>query len=99
MPSPPLLVLVAYDIADDRRREQLASLLAAWGARVQFSVFECDLPDQAAYAKLLGAMAVLIDDNEDQVRCYRLPKATRSPGPATILGNRRLEERMDFHII
>jgi CRISPR-associated protein Cas2 len=34
--------VVAYDVADDRRRQQVATLLAAWGRRVQKSVFECE---------------------------------------------------------
>jgi CRISPR-associated protein Cas2 len=33
---------VTYDIADDRRREDVATLLSGYGPRVQLSVFECE---------------------------------------------------------
>jgi CRISPR-associated protein Cas2 len=38
-----MLVLVTYDIPDDKRRLKLANLLEGYGRRVQFSVFECFL--------------------------------------------------------
>ena len=33
--------IITYDIADDRRRHRVASELANFGERVQYSVFEC----------------------------------------------------------
>lgn len=38
-----MLVLVVYDIADDRRRTGLSDFLEGYGRRVQESVFECFL--------------------------------------------------------
>jgi len=38
-----MLYLITYDIADDRRREDVATLLSGYGPRVQLSVFECDV--------------------------------------------------------
>ena len=35
------LLLITYDVADDLRRERLATLLSGYGPRVQLSVFEC----------------------------------------------------------
>jgi CRISPR-associated protein Cas2 len=35
--------VVAYDIADDGRRNRVARFLEGWGRRVQKSVFECEL--------------------------------------------------------
>jgi CRISPR-associated protein Cas2 len=35
--------VIAYDIADDGRREDVATLLSGYGPRVQLSVFECDV--------------------------------------------------------
>ncbi len=37
--------VVAYDIADDRRRSKVVKVLEAIGHRVNFSVFECMLTD------------------------------------------------------
>jgi CRISPR-associated endonuclease Cas2 len=39
-----MLFLVAYDIPDDGTRTEVANELENWGTRVQYSVFECDLP-------------------------------------------------------
>jgi CRISPR-associated protein Cas2 len=36
-----MLVLVVYDISDDRRRLKLSTFLEGYGRRVQESVFEC----------------------------------------------------------
>ncbi|HHP7244558.1 MAG TPA: CRISPR-associated endonuclease Cas2, partial [Elainellaceae cyanobacterium] len=38
-----MLVLVVYDIANNRRRQKLSKLLEGYGRRVQESVFECFL--------------------------------------------------------
>lgn len=37
--------LVAYDIADNRRRDQVVTILLDFGERVQESVFVCELQD------------------------------------------------------
>ena len=36
-------VVVSYDIQDDRLRRQVSKVCEAYGQRVQYSVFECDL--------------------------------------------------------
>ncbi|WP_208029762.1 CRISPR-associated endonuclease Cas2 [Rhabdothermincola sediminis] len=89
--------LITYDIADDRRREAVAALLAAWGARVQYSVFECEFPDATVAADILHRVEELIDALDDQVRVYRLPG--EGAGGVQIMGRRRLEEREDFWIV
>jgi CRISPR-associated protein Cas2 len=38
--------LVAYDIRDDRRLRSVASCMEAFGERIQYSVFICDLSAQ-----------------------------------------------------
>ena len=54
------LVVIAYDIANDRRRARVVRWLMGFGDRVQRSVFECELaPAQLAEAwegtrRLLG---------------------------------------------
>ena len=35
--------VIAYDIADDRRRQKIVKVLEAIGARINWSVFECML--------------------------------------------------------
>jgi CRISPR-associated protein Cas2 len=40
--------LVAYDIRDDHRLRAVASCMEGYGARIQYSVFVCDLSQQEA---------------------------------------------------
>jgi CRISPR-associated protein Cas2 len=42
-----MLILVSYDVPDDRRRTRLAHALKDFGERVQYSVFECRLDERA----------------------------------------------------
>jgi len=62
-----MFVVVAYDIADDRRRHRVASELENFGERVQYSVFECHL-SQAQFKDLQSRLALLIVDTQDRVR-------------------------------
>ena len=92
-----MIYLVAYDIVDDRRRLDVSALLGVYGARVQLSVFECELTDPSMLASLREALRRLIDVAEDQIRIYPLP--ANAERACEILGNRRLEEREDFYIV
>jgi CRISPR-associated protein Cas2 len=66
-----MLILVSYDISDDRRRTRLAETLKDFGQRVQYSVFECRLdPDQLG--QLRRRVLREIDQERDNVRFYRL---------------------------
>jgi CRISPR-associated protein Cas2 len=64
-------LVVAYDITNDRRRERLAQLLADFGVRVQYSVFECALTESQE-TELLRLIPKRIDQAEDAVTVYPL---------------------------
>lgn len=66
-----MLILVSYDIPDDRRRTRLAHLLKDFGTRVQYSVFECRLTEEQT-ALLRSRLTALLKPEEDSVRLYRL---------------------------
>lgn len=89
--------LITYDIADDQRREDIATLLSGYGPRVQLSVFECDVPSRREAASLRGKLRNLIDPVEDQIRIY--PLDDRAVSGTIVLGARVIEERQDFWII
>lgn len=89
--------VIAYDIADDGRRQDLASLLSGYGPRVQLSVFECDVRSRNEAAHLRAHIRTLIDPVEDQVRIYTLDE--QSSRDIVILGARVIEERQDFWIV
>lgn len=66
-----MLLVVAYDIADDRRRVRLHTLLLGYGVPVQESVFECDVSERRHVA-LQRRVARIIRHEVDSVRYYAL---------------------------
>jgi CRISPR-associated protein Cas2 len=89
--------VITYDIADDHRREDVATLLSGYGPRVQLSVFECDLRSRREAASLRAKLRELIDPVEDQVRLYPLDE--RTARQVAVIGARTIEERQDFWIV
>ena len=66
-----MLVLVTYDISDNKRRTKLATFLEGYGRRVQKSVFECFLT-QAEMQDLHNRIQRRVTAEEDSVRFYWL---------------------------
>jgi CRISPR-associated protein Cas2 len=89
--------VVTYDIADDRRREDVATVLSGFGPRVQLSVFECDVRTRREAAELQSTLRELVDPVEDQVRLYPLDE--RAARRVAMVGARVVEERQDFWIV
>ena len=92
-----MIVLVAYDIVDDQRRADVATLLSGYGPRVQLSVFECEVASPAALRDLRAAVRERIDVLTDQVRIY--PTTTQTYAERVIIGARTVEERADYWIV
>ncbi|NJK35764.1 MAG: CRISPR-associated endonuclease Cas2 [Oscillatoriales cyanobacterium SM2_2_1] len=70
-----MLYIVAYDIPCSKRRKKVADLLAGYGQRVQFSVFECVLLP-AKYEELKKRLRKRIQIAEDSIRIYPLSTHT-----------------------
>lgn len=66
-----MIVLVSYDIPDDRRRGQVHKLLKGYGVAVQRSVFECDLSG-GQVDLLIRRAGRLIEPGDDDFRLYPL---------------------------
>ena len=64
------LVLIIYDIIDNKRRTKMVKLLESYGTRVQRSAFEA-LINKSQYIKIIEGIKKIIS-NEDNVRIYRL---------------------------
>ncbi len=92
-----MIVVVAYDIVDDRRREDVASLLSGYGPRVQLSVFECEVRSIDELRSLRAALRERIDPLEDQIRLY--PSTAQTFAERYIIGARTVEERSDYWIV
>lgn len=65
-----VLVLVIYDIANDKKRNKLARCLNKYGFRVQKSAFEGTIK-RNLYGKLLDELKQFAEDN-DSIRIYKL---------------------------
>lgn len=64
------LVVVAYDISDDKRRTRAAQVLLSYGARVEASVYELWLTAREI-EKMWHDLSRTVKDN-DLVRCYTI---------------------------
>ncbi len=64
------LVVVSYDIVEDRTRNKVAKLLLDYGERVQYSVFE--LFSSEDLEEVMNLITPLIDHKTDSVRYYLL---------------------------
>jgi len=59
-------VLVAYDICDDGRRDQVAVTLQGYGQRVQYSVFIVD-GRPSDFVRLRSSLNAVIDVSVDRI--------------------------------
>ncbi|WP_304226582.1 CRISPR-associated endonuclease Cas2 [Phascolarctobacterium succinatutens] len=65
------IVLMIYDIVDNKRRNKMVKCLEAYGVRVQKSAFEA-LLNRRQYEKMLQESSILIDEAVDSLRVYVL---------------------------
>ncbi|HED01047.1 MAG TPA: CRISPR-associated endonuclease Cas2 [Proteobacteria bacterium] len=67
-------IVVAYDIADDKRRNKIYDVLSSYGQRANYSVFECFLSEKDIQ-KLKGRIGRHLKKGEDIVLYYYLCRA------------------------
>lgn len=78
-----MIYIVAYDIANNRRRLRVAKILESWGYRIQESVFQLRL-DTDSLAHVRHLLTSTITDAEDVIHIY--PICSSCAGRADILG-------------
>lgn len=66
-------LLIAYDIADDKRRDKVFKTMQGQGDHAQFSVFLCQL-NERELAELKSVLIGLVKHDEDQVLIADLGK-------------------------
>ena len=64
--------VIGYDIANPRRLQRVHREMCKHAAPLEYSVFLL-VGDARTKDQCLSKMAALIDDTEDDVRCYPLP--------------------------
>ena len=88
-----VLVLIIYDIVDNKKRIKFAKYLQGYGNRVQKSAFEAHL-SQKKYTKLLREIPGFVS-GEDSVRVYRIT----GKGQITAWGIRENFDQEDIILI
>ena len=64
-----MMLIVAYDISDDKRRNSIFKILKDYGQWMQYSLFECDLT-QDKYSELCSKLKNKINRSEDSIKFY-----------------------------
>lgn len=70
--------LVTYDICDAKRLRRVFKTMKGFGAHLQLSVFQCDLPD-IDLVRMKAALTEIIDQREDQVLIIDLGSTESHP--------------------
>ncbi|NMF86649.1 CRISPR-associated endonuclease Cas2 [Nodosilinea sp. P-1105] len=91
-----MLVLITYDIPDNRRRTKLATFLEGYGRRVQRSVFECFL-DQTEMQDLYQRIQRRVKAEEDSVRFYWL--TPQSVAKSLVIGGEPITPPPSVYIV
>jgi CRISPR-associated protein Cas2 len=63
--------LISYDIVSDRKRTKAAKILEEYGARIQYSVFECELT-QTGMRALKKRLEEYVDKKTDSLIIFPL---------------------------
>ena len=65
------LYVVSYDISENKVRKKVSDTLGDYGYRVQYSVFECRVP-QTKYKEMYARLVKLVTSPGDSVRFYMI---------------------------
>ena len=88
------LLLVCYDVPDDRRRTRLAKALSQLGARLQLSVFLLQDRTVVEVTRLLGSF---LDEEVDNL-CIQ-PLCATCSGKPVLLGRARQSHKPDGYFV
>lgn len=69
-----MLYVIAYDICNAVRLRRVAKTCLDYGIRIEKSIFECDLDDDA-FAHLWHCLGTMIVPGEDALIAYRICRA------------------------
>lgn len=90
------MVVVVYDIPDDKRRLKLSNFLEGYGNRIQLSVFECFLSLEEM-RELYEKVQKRVKSNEDNVRFYWISDDAVSR--VLTIGSDRPQEPPKYYIL
>ena len=90
------MVIIVYDIPDDKRRTKLSKFLEGYGRRTQWSVFECFLSLEEM-RKLYQKVKKLVKPSEDNVRFYWLSE--EATGLTLTIGSEKPQPPPNYYVI
>lgn len=64
-----MLVVISYDIPDDKKRTKVNKIISNYGINVQKSVFECDINNEEIN-QLKNKIEKIINPDFDDLRIY-----------------------------
>lgn len=90
------MVVVVYDIPDNKRRKKLSDFLKGYGRRVQLSVFECfiSLPEMR---QLHEQVKKKVKPAEDNVRFYWI--SDESMSMTLTIGSTQPQEPPNYYVV
>mgnify|MGYP001040444824 FL=1 len=88
-------IVVSYDISNDKRRTKAAKTLEDFGARVQYSVFECRLLP-AEFNKLRKRLQPFVREAQDSIRFYFI--GAEDVGRIQVMGAGKVTEDKSFFV-
>lgn len=88
--------LITYDIENNKKRKKLSDELEAYGIRVNYSVFECEI-SKTKLKILLEKIEKLVDKKYDSVRFYSISKDS-IPKSFELCNRRDIFEEDDFFV-
>ena len=91
-----MIILLTYDISDDRLRRSLHKQLKEYGLPTQKSVFECDV-DGLGLRRIRHLCASTIDLETDSVRIYPVCASCSQRTKMSGLGIKVV--RMDYMVV
>lgn len=91
-----MFYVVSYDIPDDKRRSHVARTLLDFGARVQYSVFEC-IMDDGAHQELMDRLSEIVVEEEDKIRVYIM--CAKCEGRIAVLGCGEVTKDKEVYIL
>ena len=91
-----MLYVVCYDIGDDKVRNQISVRLLDYGVRIQESVFECIL-DEEARERMLERLDKIPLADTDRVRIYRM--CQNCVGAVKIYGPGEVTQDPQFYLV
>lgn len=91
-----MLILISYDIEEDKKRARLARKLRDFGPRVQKSVFEADVNDKEL-ERLKDILSAIKLKSCESIRLYRI--CSTCAKQIEIYGQGEVTKDKDYYIV